>query len=154
MFKNKNLYTLRVEIVEGIERYYVSFRDGQAIQRETEVSRPVYLEFLRFVKIERNLRRSDERHIEQSELTDETLYTRALYPPTDFEEMVIGCLRDKRLRRVIKELPEIQQRRFILHHEFGLTFEQIAQTEGCSKVAVFHSVSQAEDKIREAIKIF
>ncbi|MGI6176338.1 MAG: hypothetical protein ACOYJC_09355 [Christensenellales bacterium] len=57
MFDNENPYTLRTEVVEGITHYYVSFQDGQAIMRETEVSRPVYLEFLRFVKHERNLRR-------------------------------------------------------------------------------------------------
>jgi len=78
MFDNTNPYILRTEIIEGITHFYVSFADGQAIPRETEVSRPVYLEFCRFVKRERNLRRSDERHIEQSELTDETLYNRAL----------------------------------------------------------------------------
>ena len=65
MFDNSNPYTLRTEVSGGITRYYVSFTDGQAIHRETEVSRPVYLEFLRFVKIERSLRRWDERHIEQ-----------------------------------------------------------------------------------------
>ena len=57
MFDNTNPYALRTEIVEGITRYYVTFTDGQAVQRETEVSRPVYIEFLRFIRIERNLRR-------------------------------------------------------------------------------------------------
>jgi len=42
MFDNTNPYTLRTEIIEGIMHYYVSFKDGQAIPRETEVSRPVY----------------------------------------------------------------------------------------------------------------
>jgi hypothetical protein len=65
MFDNTNPYTLRTEVVGGITRYYVAFTDGQAVLRETEVSRPVYLEFLRFVKVERNLRRFDERHIER-----------------------------------------------------------------------------------------
>jgi len=70
MFDNTNPYTLRTETVEGIIRYFISFTDGQAVYREIEVSRPVYLEFLRFVKTERNLRRWDERHSEQSDLTD------------------------------------------------------------------------------------
>jgi RNA polymerase sigma-70 factor (ECF subfamily) len=78
MFDNTNPYTLRAEITDGITRYFVSFTDGQNIRRETEVSRPVYLEFLRFVRVERNLRRSDERHNERSDLTDETLNRRAL----------------------------------------------------------------------------
>ena len=154
MFNNENPYTLRTEIVEGIMHYFVSFTDGQAIHRETEVSRPVYLEFLRFVKIERNLRRWDERYREQSELTDETLYERAFLPPKSLEETVYDSLRDERLRLAIQQLPEIQRRRFVLYHEFGLTYEQIAQMEGCTKMPVKRSIDRAEEKIREAIKFF
>jgi RNA polymerase sigma-70 factor (ECF subfamily) len=151
---NENPYTLRTEIAEGITRYYVSFTDGQAIHRETEVSRPVYLEFLRFVKTERNLRRWDERHIEQSELTDETLYNRAANPPKSVEEMIFDSQRDERLRRAVAELPEIQRRRFVLHHEFGLTYEQIAAMEGRNLSSVYESVRAAEAKIKEKMKFF
>ena len=77
MFDNANPYTLRTEVSEGITRYFVSFQDGQAILRETEESRPIYLQFLRFVKAGRNLRRRDGRHTEHSDLTDESLYNRA-----------------------------------------------------------------------------
>ena len=154
MFDNKNPYTLRIETVDGITYYYVSFMDEQGIYRETEVSRPVYLEFLRFVKTERNLRRWDERHTEQSELTDETLHIRAFNPPKDLEDIVFDNMRDKQLQLAIQELPEIQRRRFVLHHEFGLTYEQIANIEGCSKVSAFRSVNRAEEKIKEKIKNF
>ncbi len=121
MFEVNNPYTLRAEIIEGIPRYYVSFTDGQAIQRETEVSRPVYLEFLRFIKVERNLRRSDERNIEQLDLSDEVLYNRALIQPKSVEETTFDSLRNEQLRLAIQQLPEIQRRRFVLYHEFGLT---------------------------------
>lgn len=154
MFDNTNLYTLRTEIVEGIMRYYVSFTDGQAVYRETEVSRPVYLEFCRFVKQERNLRRWDERHTEQSDLTDETLYNRAAIPPKSVEETVYDSLRDERLRQVIADLPEIQRRRFVLYHEFGLTYEQIAEMEGRNLSSIYESVRGAETKIKEKMKIF
>jgi len=154
MFDNSSPYILRTEIIDGITHYFVSFKDGQAILRETEVSRPVYLEFCRFVKRERNLRRSDERHIEQSELTDESLYCRAACPPKAVDEMVFDSMRDERLRQAIAELPEIQRRRFVLYHEFGLTYEQIADMEGCTKMPVKRSVDRAGEKIREAIKNF
>ena len=88
MFDNSNPYALRTVIIGGISFYYISFMDGEGIHRETEVSRPVYLEFLRFIKIERNLRRWDERHIEQSELTDETLCSRAVNPQVCIEDTI------------------------------------------------------------------
>ena len=99
MFDNSSPYALRTEVVEGITHFFISFSDGQAIDRETEVSRPVYLEFLRFVKTERNLRRWDERHIEQSDLTDETLYNRALNPPKSVEDTAFDSLQNEQLRR-------------------------------------------------------
>jgi RNA polymerase sigma-70 factor (ECF subfamily) len=154
MFDNTNPYTLRTKITNGITRYFVSFTDGSDIRRETEVSRPVYNEFLRFVKTERNLRRWDERHIEQSDLTDETLNRRALNPPKSVEETIFDSQRDEHLRRAVAELTEIQRRRFVLYHEFGLTYEQIAKMEGCSAVAVCHTIKRAEQKIRDAINFF
>ena len=154
MFDNTNPYTLRTEIVEGITRYYVSFIDGQAIFFETEVSHSVYLEFLRFIKIERNLRRWDERHTDQSELTDEMLHRRALYPQTSVEEKTLDRFQNEQLRLAVLSLPEAQRRRFILHYEFDLTYEQIAKMEGCSKVAVKYTIDKAKDKITKALEIF
>ena len=154
MFDNKSHYTLRTEVTDGITRYFVSFEDGQAIQRETEVSRPVYLEFLRFVKIERSIRHWDERHREHSELTDETLHDRAINPQKGVEETVFDSLQNEMLRLAVQNLPEIQRRRFILYHEFGLTYEQIAKMEGCTKMPVKRSINRAEEQIREQIKFF
>ena len=154
MFDNTSPYILRTEVIDGISHYFISFKDGQAILRETEVSRPVCLEFCRFVKRERNLRRSDERHIEQSDLTDETLYNRAANPPKAVDETVFDSMRNEQLRQAIAELPDTQRRRFVLHHEFGLTYEQIANMEGCKRQPVTRSVERAEEKIREAIKNF
>jgi RNA polymerase sigma-70 factor (ECF subfamily) len=151
---NENPYTLRTEIAGGITRYYVSFTDGQGIHRETEVSRPVYLEFLRFVKVERSLRHWDERHREYSELTEETLRRRAANPPKNVEETLFDSQRNERLRQAIAELPEVQRRRFVLYHEFGLTYEQIALMEGCKRQPVTRSIARAEEKIREAMKNF
>lgn len=148
MFDNKNHYSLRTNVVEGIAHYYVSFIDGQANHNEIEVSRPVYFEFLRFVKVERNLRRWDERHTEQSDLTDETLNKRALYPQKSAEDIAFDCLHSEQVRIVIQQLPEIQRRRFVLHHGFRLTYEQIAKMEGCKKQSVCESVLIAESKVK------
>jgi len=152
MFDYSNPYTLRTEVSKGITRYFVSFTDGEGIPRETEVSRPVYLEFLRFVKVERSLRHWDERHREYSELSDETLHSRAANPPKSLEETVFDGLRNEQLQYVILQLPNIQRRRFVLHHEFGLTFEQIAAMEGCHFTSVSESVYRAEEKIKNIFK--
>lgn len=125
VFDNTNPYTIRFEETDGRKRYFVAFTDGQGNFRETEVTKTVYMEFCHFIKRERNLRRSDERHLEQSELTEETLCRRAVHKPKPVDEAVSDTIRMERLNRAIMELPEIQRRRFMLHFDLSLTYEQI-----------------------------
>ncbi|MCL1976310.1 MAG: sigma-70 region 4 domain-containing protein [Firmicutes bacterium] len=152
MFDNCNPYTLRMENIQGLTRYFVSFMDEQSIMQEIEVSRPVYVEFLSFIKTERNLRRWDERHIEQSDLRDETLYSKAIDHPKSIEDTVFDDMRDEQLRLAIQCLPEIQRRRFILYHEFDLTYEQISEMEGCTKVAVKYAIDKAKTAITKKLE--
>jgi len=154
MFENANPYTLRKELVEGLACYFVSFTDGQGILRETEVSRLVYMEFLHFVRVERNLKRQDERNVERFELSDETLYNRAMCPQAGVEDTVLGKMRDEHLRLAIQRLPDLQRRRFTLYYDFGLTYEQIARLEGCSLVAVKYTIDKAKVSIIKEIKNF
>ena len=109
---------------------------------------------LRTENTERNLRRSDERHEEYSELSDEALHTRAMDKPQSAEDAVFDSLQNEFLWRAIQSLPEMQRRRFILHHEFGLTYKQIALVEGCTRQAITLSVENAVAKIRAEIKKF
>ena len=152
MFDNSSPYTLHTEVVEGITHYFVSFKDGQGALQETEISYPVYLEFLSSVKVDRSLRHWDERYREYSELTDETLYSRALNPQKSLEDTAFGNMQSEQLRLTIESLPETQRRRFVLYHEFGFTYEQIANTEGCTKMPIKRSIDRAVKKIRAQIK--
>ena len=149
-----NPYTLRTKTVRGVTEYYVSFKDGQDIEREVKVTLAVYSEFLRFVKTERNLRRWAERHIEQSCLSCENLFKRALYPQKSAEDAVFDKLRDDKVKQIINSLTVIQKRRFILYHEFNMTYEEIAEIEDRSPIPVFRSIKQAEAKIIKEINYF
>jgi len=146
---SKNQYALRTEIAKGHTRYLVSFTDGEGNNHETVVSRPVYLEFLRFVVIERSLRHWDERHREYSELTEEMMQKRALSPQKSLEDIVFGNIQREQLRSAIHQLSESQQRRFVFYYDFGLTYDQIADIEGCSFQAVGQSLKVAKRSIRK-----
>jgi len=107
---------------------------------------------MHFVKIERNLKRWTERHIEQSELSCRSLYKRALQPPKSVESVVFDKIIYDVMQLAIENLPETQRRRFVLFHEFGLTCPQIAEIEECTKQGVRQSIILAENKIKEKIK--
>jgi RNA polymerase sigma-70 factor (ECF subfamily) len=151
MFDN-NSYDLRTEIVKGVTKYFVSFRDGQDIKQDTEVSYLVYLEFLNFVKIERNLKRWTERRLDFTEITDESLYKQVLHPPKSVEETVHDNLLYEQLYEALENLPETQRRRFVLYYEFGFNYREIAELEGCTKQSVQITVSRAKKKIIGSLK--
>ena len=150
-FREK-IYTLREETIEGVTRYFVSFKDGQAVFHETAVSQSVYQEFQRFGRINRNLQGFDERHKEYSELSDESLNRRAKYKAKNVEETITDMERSDALRKAIAGLPEIQRRRFVLYYEYDLNFREIGEMEGCSATSVKQSVDRAKAKIREKLK--
>ncbi|MEG2117696.1 MAG: sigma-70 family RNA polymerase sigma factor [Clostridia bacterium] len=111
-----------------------------------------FLEFCRFTKKERNLRRSDERHNERSELSDEALYERAFNKPDSIEKIVTDDLRAEMLNLAISKLTQSQRHRFFLYYDSHLTYEQIAKIESCSFQAVAKSIKSAEKSIISVFK--
>ena len=95
-----------------------------------------------------------DRHYEQSELTEASLYDRAVHRPATVEESALQSMEYAQLHRAISELPEIQKRRLILYYFQGLTYEQIAEMEGCTKRAVKFSVDIAVEKLKKFFKNF
>lgn len=154
MLRSTYPYTLRTEVVEGITRYFVSFKDGQAIPHEIEVSETLYQEFDAFRRDEKRQRTSCERHIEQSELFDGTLYDRAFRKPDSVDDIVIRRGRMEVYRRAVAELPDIQRRRFVLYYEHGLTYREIGSMEGCCVTAVGSSVNIARAKIIKKLEVY
>ena len=95
-----------------------------------------------------------DRHYEQSDLTEASLYDRAVHRPATVEESALQSMEYAQLHRAISELPEIQKRRLILCYFQGLTYEQIAEMEGCTKRAVKFSVDIAVEKLKKFFKNF
>lgn len=47
---------------------------------------------------------------------------------------------------------EAQRRRFLLYALDGLSYEQIARLDGCSKVSVYESIAAVRKKLKEFFK--
>lgn len=74
--------------------------------------------------------------------------------PESFDGLIARSRLYAQLHRAISELPEIQKRRLILYYFQGLTYEQIAEMEGCTKRAVKFSVDIAVEKLKKFFKNF
>ena len=135
-------------------RHWLPFSDGQGNRHHFEISAAVFALFDSFELDDLSYLNEVDRHYEQSELTEASLYDRAVYRPATVEESALQSMEYAQLHRAISGLPEIQKRRLILYYFQGLTYEQIAEMEGCTKRAVKFSVDIAVEKLKKIFKNF
>lgn len=135
-------------------RHWLTFSDGQSDQHHFEISAAVFELLDSFELDDLSYLNELDRHYEQSELTEASLYDRAVHRPATVEESALQSMEYAKLHRAISELPEIQKRRLILYYFQGLTYEQIAGMEGCTKRAVKFSVDIAVEKLKKFFKNF
>ena len=140
-----NPYTIGTS---GDGRHWLTFSDGQRHRHHLEINAAVFALFDSFELDDLSYLNEVDRHYEQSELTEASLYDRAVYRPATVEESALQSMEYAQLHRAISELPEIQKRRLILYYFQGLTYEQIAGMEGCTFQAVAKSVAAAEKRLK------
>ena len=143
-----NPYTLS----ENDGQYYVSFKDGQGVLQELEISECIYKAFDKFELEDLVYLNVWDRHLEQSEVCEQTLNRRARRKPEGMEETVLDMLEVEQLHRAIVSLPEVQRRRIVQYYFEGLTYQQIAKEEHCSFQAVAKSISAAEKRMKKFLK--
>ena len=135
-------------------RHWLTFSDGQGNRHHFEISAAVFELLDSFELDDLSYLNEVDRHYEQSELPEASLYDRAVHRPATVEESTLQSMEYAKLHRAISELPEIQKRRLILYYFQGLTYEQIAGIEGCTKRAVKFSVDIAVEKLKKFFKNF
>lgn len=143
-----NPYTLSV--VSG--RFYLSFRDGMGVLHEMEIDGDLYGLLNAFELEDLSYLKEWDRHIEQSELSEETLEQRMRRTPCSVEETVYRAIQYEQLHQAIDHLPKTQRRRVILYYFYDFTYEKIAEIEGCSVHSVFVAIERAKEKIKFFLK--
>lgn len=148
-----NDYSL--EIIKGRkDRYFVSFTDGYGEFQRLEINEDIYSALADLNKNDRNLTRSDERNLEHSELTDETLIKRAFKKPKGIEELIMEKEVKKLFWQAIGELPEVQRKRLLLYYDYGFSLKEIAKMENCSIRAIQYSLEIAKKRLENNLKNF
>lgn len=145
---NNNPYTL--SIVSG--RFYLSFRDGMGVLHEMEIDGELYGLLNAFELEDLSYLNEWDRHIEQSELSEETLEQRMRKTPSSVEEIVYQAIEREQLHQAIDRLPKAQRRRLLLYYFYDFTYEKIAEIEGCSVHSVFVAIERAKEKIKFFLK--
>ncbi len=125
--------------------------DGTHTEHCLEIEKLLYEAFSQFELDDLSFFNEADRHYERSEQSEASLNRRAARHSETVEDAVFHRLECEALHSAINELPEIQRRRLILYYFGELTYEQIAEMEGCTKRAVKFSVDGAIKKIKEKI---
>lgn len=133
-------------------RYYLAFTDGQGVFHDMEIAEQLYYTLDRFELDDLSWLNEWDRHIEQSELTDEALHQRAVTQTESVEDSVIRRMLYRQLHKAIAALPETQRRRLLYYYFAGMTYEQIAELEGCTFQAVGKSIAAAEKNIKKFLE--
>lgn len=139
-----NPYTLSV--TDG--KFYLSFHDGIGVFHEMEINSELYGLLNAFELEDLSYLNEWDRHIEQSELSEETLEQRMRRTPRTVEETVYRAIQYEQLHQAIDHLPKIQRRRLLLYYFYDFTYERIAKMEGCSVHSVFVAIERAKEKIK------
>ena len=65
------------------------------------------------------------------------------------EEKVIEKIENEKLSNALSSLSDLHRRRILLYFKHNLSFSQIAEIEGCSKMAVKYSIDKALEELRK-----
>lgn len=77
-------------IYEKDGHYYILFKDGQAVRHKLEISKRIYDIFDSFELDDLSYLNELDRHIEQSEVWESTLNTRAIQKTDSIEEIIFN----------------------------------------------------------------
>ena len=145
-----NPYTLGFDEDKNV--YTVEFIDNKKQIHKVEISEKVYQAFDKFELEDISQIHKYRKHIEHSEIYEETLEHRMLEKPITIEDKVEEKILFDDVKTAIDLLPEIQRNRIKKYYFENKTLEQIADEENCSKVAVKYSIDIALEKISKKIK--
>ena len=124
-------------------RYYLSFTDYSGEKHCMEIDKTLFDAFNGFELDDLSFLNETDRHYEHSELSEASLHKRMPEQGESIEDTILRQLENETLCLAIDALPEIQRRRLTMYYFGGLTYEQIAEMEGCTKRAVKFSVDIA-----------
>lgn len=150
--RNKDKYNPYTLEIKENNCYILKFKDSRNNPQEIMISKEVYDAFDSFELDDISQIHKIRKHIEFNEVYEETLYHRSITETISVEEEVSNKIISEEIKSAINELNEIQKRRIIKYYFYDKTYEEIANEEKCSKVAVKYSIDTAIKNISKKFK--
>ena len=132
--------------------YYLAFTDGSGAKQRVEIDKTLFDAFDSFELDDVSFMNEVDRHYEQSQQTEQSLSRRAAQPQKSVEDAVFQRAEADKLHQAIAKLPEKQRRRLMLYYFEGITYQQIAEMEGCTIMPVKRSIDAAIENLKVFLK--
>lgn len=145
-----NPYTLNY--IEEKNIYLVSFKDVKGHLQNVEVSKEVYQAFDMFELQDIKELNEYDRHIEHSEIYENSLEIRVKDKPMSLEDEVIRKSTFDELKKAIDMLPEVQKRRIKKYYFEDKTEQQIADEENATHQSVHIILERAIENLKKILK--
>lgn len=133
------------------KKYYIHFNNYEEKKILSEIPKDV---FFAYIESKREIKRGTnetERHWEQNEVTESTLYNRVLYPIKSVEDIVVENERNEIIHNAIRELNKSQKRKLIKYYYEEKTEAEIGKEEKQSHQAISKGLKLARNNIKEKI---
>ncbi|MBE6711482.1 MAG: sigma-70 family RNA polymerase sigma factor [Ruminococcaceae bacterium] len=125
----------------GYPKYFVEFDDGEGIHQCVEITEEQFQDFDKNELKDLSHLNEIDRHYGYG-IPDEEAYDTTV-------ETVLYLLVKEQLYRSFDFLTLTQKHRIHLYYYENLTYEQIAEKEGCTKMPVKRSLEDAKEKIKK-----
>ena len=133
-------------------KYYLKFNDSKNNLQMVELDIEIYELFNQFELEDISQMHKVDKHIEHSEVYEESIYKRAINKPISVEEQVEYDNDILNLKTAIEQLPETQKRRIKMYYFDNLSLEQISKIEKCSFQAISKSILLGMTNLKNKLK--
>ncbi len=139
-------YTL--EYIEDEDKYYISFIDSAEQDSRIEIDKEIFDTYMKSKKAYIKIKNETSRHIEQSDLTEEQIYSRAFKQTESAEDEAIKNIEKQKINEALKNLTDVQFRRIDLHIVNEITIRDLAKLEKVQKSQIQKSLQLGLKKIK------
>lgn len=130
------------------DKYIISFTNNNN-KVELEISNELYSVFNNSELTDLSIMNEFDRHIEHSELNENTLNKRKFIEDIGVEDIVIKKIEEEQLHLAIDSLPLKQKSRVQKYFFENLTQKEISQIENCSVRAIQYSIECAIKNLKK-----
>ncbi len=132
--------------------YSVEFIDNKRVIHKIAISVEIYNAFDSFELEDISQIHKFRKHIEHSEVYEETLNNRMIHKPISLEEEVESKILFEEVKQALSKLSDVQKRRIKMYYFEDMTLEQIAAVEGATHQAISKSINKGIEEIKKMIK--